>query len=345
MISVRRVFGGWPHWAHEVSIIVEDSDIKYVGPEGDVKDLMPSPERLELLVEIFEDLNERSPENADDWSEIASYNLGSFSPSTPPVEQKYRTLKEATRGEQKLIDEDMERRDEELSKERIYSDSEMGMSENDSLEVGTDDNTDEVVSLVLSKSFNSDSSQAFWRVDGAWSDTNPLSLSEDEEEDITYHEVSPDYIEIYDEGSRDPEDFKNFLVDGPSITAAVSASCPPATQNVELNLANRQKAIDGAGYGPMNPKRPNEAFWQAKADRWSTTIEEARTSKCGNCAAFIITPTMRECIDQGLGGDQDSWSVVEAGELGYCEAFDFKCAAERTCDAWIVGGPVTEEKK
>jgi hypothetical protein len=25
--------------------------------------------------------------------------------------------------------------------------------------------------------------------------------------------------------------------------------------------------------------------------------------------------------------------------LGYCEIFDFKCAASRTCDAWVVGGP------
>jgi hypothetical protein len=35
--------------------------------------------------------------------------------------------------------------------------------------------------------------------------------------------------------------------------------------------------------------------------------------------------------------------VVDAGDLGYCEAFDFKCAASRTCDAWIAGGPVTDE--
>ena len=34
--------------------------------------------------------------------------------------------------------------------------------------------------------------------------------------------------------------------------------------------------------------------------------------------------------------------VVDAGELGYCEVFDFKCAAKRTCSAWIVGGPVTD---
>ena len=67
-----------------------------------------------------------------------------------------------------------------------------------------------------------------------------------------------------------------FLIPDPvrAMSAAASA-CPVPTQNVALNLANRQKAIDGAGYGPMNPQRPNEAFWQAKADRWSTTIEEA----------------------------------------------------------------------
>jgi hypothetical protein len=27
--------------------------------------------------------------------------------------------------------------------------------------------------------------------------------------------------------------------------------------------------------------------------------------------------------------------VIDAGDLGYCEIFDFKCAASRTCRAWI----------
>jgi hypothetical protein len=35
--------------------------------------------------------------------------------------------------------------------------------------------------------------------------------------------------------------------------------------------------------------------------------------------------------------------VVEAGDLGFCEIFDFKCAAGRTCSAWIVGGPIKDE--
>lgn len=131
------------------------------------------------------------------------------------------------------------------------------------------------------------------------------------------------------------------------LTAAAQ-TCPPATQSIEINIANRQKAIDAAGYGPLNPKDPNIDFWRKKAERWSTTYAEARKSLCGNCSAFIRTETMLDCIAEGLdaGGSDASggWDTIDAGELGYCEAFDFKCAASRTCDAWIVGGPITEEK-
>lgn len=132
-----------------------------------------------------------------------------------------------------------------------------------------------------------------------------------------------------------------------SVTAA-APSCPVATQDITVNIANRQKAIDGAGYGPLNPNDPNIEFWRKKANRWDATYAEAKRSICGNCSAFIRTPSMLECISEGLasGGSDASngWDTIDAGELGYCEAFDFKCAAERTCDAWIVGGPVTEEK-
>jgi hypothetical protein len=33
---------------------------------------------------------------------------------------------------------------------------------------------------------------------------------------------------------------------------------------------------------------------------------------------------------------------VDAGQLGYCKFLKFKCASKRTCDAWIEGGPITE---
>jgi hypothetical protein len=28
--------------------------------------------------------------------------------------------------------------------------------------------------------------------------------------------------------------------------------------------------------------------------------------------------------------------MIDAGDLGYCEIFDFKCASSRTCSAWVV---------
>ena len=125
-------------------------------------------------------------------------------------------------------------------------------------------------------------------------------------------------------------------------------SCPPATQDIAINLANREKAIDAAKYGPLNPKEPNEEFWQEKADRWSLPVVEAKKSVCGNCVFFVRTPSMLDCIEGGIAagdsGSQNAWDAIDTAELGYCEAFDFKCAASRTCSAWVVGGPITEEK-
>ena len=123
------------------------------------------------------------------------------------------------------------------------------------------------------------------------------------------------------------------------------AKCPPATQNIFLNMENRQKCIDGARYGPMVPKRPNPVFWKEKADMWNTTVEEAMQARCANCAAFIQTNEMLKCIQQGLCNEPgaEGEQIQESADLGYCEIFDFKCAGDRTCDAWVTGGPITED--
>jgi len=128
---------------------------------------------------------------------------------------------------------------------------------------------------------------------------------------------------------------------------AEEGKCPPATQDISVNIRNRQKAIQSAGYGPLNPREPNAAFWKKKADRWDVSPAEAKKQKCGNCLMFVRTPTMLNCIEGALGNEKGNvaWDIIDAGGLGYCEAFDFKCAAERTCDAWVVGGPITDEKK
>ena len=121
--------------------------------------------------------------------------------------------------------------------------------------------------------------------------------------------------------------------------------CPEATQDIATNLANRQNAIDTANYGPLNPNETNEEYWTAKADMFQGDVETAKKARCGNCSFFDTRQNMLDCIATGIGTEPgtDPYDVIDAGQLGYCEAFDFKCAASRTCDAWVAGGPITDE--
>ena len=124
-------------------------------------------------------------------------------------------------------------------------------------------------------------------------------------------------------------------------------ACPVATGDVAVNLENREKAIEKANYGPMNPNEANMDYWREISKAWRNSPAQAKKSRCGNCAAFIQTPKMLACIESGLesnGEEMDAWEVIEAGDLGYCEMFDFKCASKRTCEAWISGGPITEDE-
>lgn len=122
--------------------------------------------------------------------------------------------------------------------------------------------------------------------------------------------------------------------------------CPKVCSDIQLNLKNRDWAFKNVGYGPANPESP-EDFWQIRAKEWATNPKNAQTMKCGNCSAFIQTPEMMKCIVDGIQGeesDNETYAneVVDSAELGYCELFEFKCAADRTCSAWLVGGPVTK---
>lgn len=116
------------------------------------------------------------------------------------------------------------------------------------------------------------------------------------------------------------------------------AACPPATQDIELNLKNRQYAIDNVMYGPMDIKNPGD-YWMNIAEKWGVAEEEAKKEICGNCAAFNISKQMLDCIAEGIGGE-DAYDVIEAGDLGYCEMLKFKCNANRSCFAHVDGGPI-----
>jgi len=121
------------------------------------------------------------------------------------------------------------------------------------------------------------------------------------------------------------------------VELAEEMDCPPATQDLELNTKNRNKAIeaDYIQYGPLNVDEPGD-YWQKIAKFWDTTEEAAKKSNCGNCVAFDISERMKDCMP-GETSDED-------GELGYCWMHHFKCHSARSCRTWAKGGPITEDE-
>ena len=99
-------------------------------------------------------------------------------------------------------------------------------------------------------------------------------------------------------------------------------SCPPATQDLELNTKNRDAAIktDYIQYGPLNLS--DENYWVRAADHWNTEPEVAKKSRCGNCVAFDASSRMTKCMPG---------EVSEEGRLGYCWMHHFKCHSARAC--------------
>ena len=126
--------------------------------------------------------------------------------------------------------------------------------------------------------------------------------------------------------------------------------CPIATQDIQINLKNRNNAFKKFGYGPPNPDEPNDLFWLKKAKMYNAPTDTVKSMRCGNCAAFIQTPKMMACIESGLEKDEGENELsydkdfVKAADLGYCDLFQFTCASARTCDVWKGGGPIKKEK-
>ena len=129
------------------------------------------------------------------------------------------------------------------------------------------------------------------------------------------------------------------------IVEAANKGCPIATYDIDVNLKNRQKAIDEYHYGPANPDEP-EDYWKAAAKRWGITERTAKTMRCENCAAFDVSDHMRKCIEDGIQGDEkkaDAMATIYKSDLGYCNFLHFKCAGERSCSAWVTGGPLEDK--
>ena len=136
---------------------------------------------------------------------------------------------------------------------------------------------------------------------------------------------------------------RNYL----NIVEAANKGCPIATQDVDVNLKNRQTAIDDYFYGPANPDKPGN-YWKDSAKRWKIDEATAKTMKCENCAAFDVSDKMWACIESGIQGDEkdaDAMATIHKADLGYCNFLHFKCAGTRSCTAWVSGGAVDDKDR
>lgn len=131
------------------------------------------------------------------------------------------------------------------------------------------------------------------------------------------------------------------------IVEAANKGCPVATQDIDVNLKNRQKAIDDYFYGPANPDKPGN-YWKDYAKRWNIDESTAKTMKCENCAAFDVSDKMWKCIEEGAKGDEkfaDAMATIHKADLGYCNFLHFKCAGTRSCTAWVSGGAIDDKDR
>lgn len=132
-----------------------------------------------------------------------------------------------------------------------------------------------------------------------------------------------------------------------TIIEAATKGCPLATQDIDVNLKNRQNAIDNYFYGPANPEKPGN-YWEEYAKRWKINKEIAKTMKCANCAAFDVSDKMWKCIESGIQGDEkniDGMATIHKADLGYCNFLHFKCAGSRSCTGWVSGGAIDDKDR
>lgn len=132
-----------------------------------------------------------------------------------------------------------------------------------------------------------------------------------------------------------------------NLIEAVDKGCPVATHDLDINLKNRQTAIDKYHYGPANPNEPG-SYWKDAATQWKISEKIAKTMQCANCAAFDVSDKMRNCIESGAQDqekDADVMATIVKADLGYCNFLHFKCAGTRSCSAWITGGAIDDKDR
>jgi hypothetical protein len=122
------------------------------------------------------------------------------------------------------------------------------------------------------------------------------------------------------------------------ITEAVANnSCAIATQEPQINLANKANAIQSFMYMSVNPFGENvEEYYEAIAQSLSMSVEDAAAASCANCAYNNQSEEMYQCISIGMGGAEafNPIESIQKGGLGYCQKLHFITAGNKLCSNW-----------
>ena len=116
------------------------------------------------------------------------------------------------------------------------------------------------------------------------------------------------------------------------------ASCPVATHDDAVNMANHLICIEQANLGPANPNADSNEYWAAKTELWKVSDAEARVMQCQNCEYYKNSPKMLDCVKSSTLKASDlpvepKW-VDAALPSGYCTKWDITCTSTRSCDTW-----------
>jgi hypothetical protein len=131
-----------------------------------------------------------------------------------------------------------------------------------------------------------------------------------------------------------------------------SDNCPSCLLSIKTNIMNHLKTIKEHGLGPIDPLKPNDEFWMAKAEKWGVSVGDARGRMCLNCEHYLQTKQINFCIMNGPIKDFETSMVpttprpvdVESRPTAWCMLYDITCSPLRVCDSQEEGGPIDDFK-
>ncbi len=140
---------------------------------------------------------------------------------------------------------------------------------------------------------------------------------------------------------------KSFFKISAINEAIAGNSCPVASQEAHINMANKTSAIQNFLYGPSMLLADNTEYYNAISQAMNMQPEDVQGARCGNCAYNNNSPEVQQCIAMGMGGEQafDPMETIQKANMGYCQSLHFLTEGAKGCSMWILSADTEEDGK